>query len=67
MTSYRVAPDQGGWKVMRASDNGKAHSTVSKHQKKSAAKRKARALGSSGDLLTIIKSNGAIQTSGRIR
>jgi len=67
-TSYRVVPNGGGWKVMASASGPRSdHSTVSKHRKKSAAKREARRLADAGDRLVVLKSNGAIQTSNEVR
>jgi len=67
-SSYRVVPNDGGWKVMAAKGGNTAnHSTVSTHRKKSAAKRKAKRLADSGDRMVILKSNGASQTNKEVR
>lgn len=66
-TSYRVTPDDGGWKVMAAKGNSKSHSTVSTHRKKSAAKRKARKFADPGDRLVVLRADGSIQTNNQVR
>jgi hypothetical protein len=68
-TSYRVVPDSDGkgWKVMAAKGNSRNHSTVSKHRKKSAAKRKARRLADSGDRLVILRADGSIMSNNEVR
>jgi len=68
MTSYRVVPDDGGWKVVASRNGARSnHSTVSKHNKKSAAKRKARKLADAGDRLTVLRADGSIQTNNKVR
>jgi len=68
MTSYRVVPNNGGWKVVASRNGARSnHSTVSTHNKKSAAKRKARQLADGGDRLTILRSDGSIQTNNKVR
>jgi hypothetical protein len=62
MTSYRVVHDGKRWEVMKAPRNAATHRQISTHQTKRAAKRKARRKANSGDSLTILKKNGAIQT-----
>jgi hypothetical protein len=66
-TSYRVVPNDGGWKVMAAKGSRKNHSTVSTHRKKSAAKRRARQLADGGDRLVILRADGSIQTNNKVR
>jgi len=54
---YQVAPTPRGgkWKVIRGFE------TLSKHNKKSAAKRQARQKAVEGDKLTIRKKDGTVQ------
>jgi hypothetical protein len=65
--SYRVVPDGNGWEVQKASRQSASHRTVSSHRKKARAKSKARQLASSGDRLVVLQSNGAIQSSVKVR
>jgi len=67
MTSYRVVPDDGGWKVMAGASNSASHRTVSQHRLKRRAKAEAKRRADSGDGLTILKSGGAIQTRTTVR
>jgi len=66
-SSYRVVPNDGGWKVMAGSSNSANHRTKSTHRKKSAAKRAARRMADSGDRLVILRADGSIQTSNQVR
>lgn len=67
MTSLRVVPSAGNWKIMRAKSNGNIHRTVSNHRTKQVAVREARRIASSGDSLTILASNGNIQSRSTVR
>jgi len=67
-SSYRVVPDDGGWKVMAAKGGNAAnHSTVSTHRKKSAAKRRARQLADGGDRLVVLRADGSIMSNNKVR
>lgn len=61
--SYRVVPNDGGWKVMSGKSNTSNHRTVSTHRKKSAAKRKAKRLADGGDRLVVLRADGSIQSN----
>lgn len=63
MTSYRVVPNKGDWKVMKGRNNSSNHRTVSEHLIKRTAEKKARRLASPGDRLVILRGDGAIQKS----
>jgi len=65
--SYRVVPDDGGWKVMSGKSNRANHRTVSNHRLKRRAKAEAKRLADSGDELTILGSDGAIQNRKTVR
>lgn len=65
--SYRVVPDDGNWKVMKAASNSANHRTISRHRLKRRAKSKARQKASAGDQLTILTSDGAIQSRVTVR
>jgi len=65
--SYRVVPDNGGWKVMKASSNSASHRTISRHRLKRRAEMKARQKARSGDELTILTADGAIQSRVTLR
>jgi len=67
MTSYRVVPNDGNWKVMAGSSNSASHRTVSKHRLKRRAKQEANRRAVSGDSVAILKSGGAIQTRKTVR
>jgi len=61
---YTVAPNAGASHNWEVQSNGRV---VSKHRKKSAAKRKARKLADSGDRLVIQGQDGAIITNNEVR
>jgi hypothetical protein len=55
------------WKVMKASSNSASHRTISRHRLKRRAEMKARQKARSGDELTILTSDGAIQSRVTVR
>jgi len=65
--SYRVVPDGNQWKVMKASSNSASHRTISRHRLKRRAETTARQKARSGDELTILTADGAIQSRVTVR
>ena len=65
--SYRVVPDGSMWKVMKASSNSASHRTSSRHRLKRRAEMKARRKARSCDGLTVLTSDGAIQSQVTVR
>lgn len=62
MATYIVAPSGNGWVVKKGN-----RAVQSNHRKKSAAKRAAKRMASSGDRVEIRRANGTVQDSRRRR